>query len=89
MTDEMKIRQAWRKAPSWNFAERPVLKMPEPLDFSELPIGPEGVPTSATINVVEFRSERKAYNGRPAYRVVGKLRETEVTVAQYTGGVLR
>jgi hypothetical protein len=78
MTDEQKIRKAWRECPPFKVGE--VLRMPEPFEPpTMLRVGTE--PCEASHDLIEFRHESGTMDGRPAKRVLGKLRDTEIQVA--------
>lgn len=84
MDDAAKIKEAWRTSPPWDFGQQPVLYRPIPFDWNEtdFPIGDEGhQPLRTTFDKIEFKIEYGRRNGRPASRIMGRLRDTAIEVA--------
>lgn len=78
MNDKQKIRKAWKNCPRFS-ADR-TWRVPEPIEpFVEW--RDNGVAPERNLYAVEFRHEFGTKDGRPARRIMGRLRDTEVEVA--------
>ena len=81
MTDEQKIRRAWDACPKWDFKNGPC-HIPEPIEYQSF-VGSDRTATkSPTVDHIVFRHEYGVREGRSAQRILGKLRGTEIQVAQ-------
>lgn len=77
MTEEQKIRKAWKSAPPWNFRQFPALHVPEPME--EYKTRFRGVPNvKQHPRAVTF----VAHQDRDVMRIRGSLGSTSIIVDQ-------
>ena len=80
MTDADKIRAAWDNRPPCGWIIFPV-RVPASFEMQITLV--DKIPTNAIFEVVTFRREVGAIDGRPAVRFVGTFRETELIMQEY------